>query len=87
MDSRPSAASVRFDCAPPAEGAGIGCSRGEIWSSAEAASRWLASRPLGGAACSEEVYPGFTYSVCSYVVNHKKDLLTTSSFSLFTLLA
>ena len=24
---------------------------------------------LGGAACSEEVYPGFTYSVCSYVVS------------------
>jgi len=24
---------------------------------------------LGGAACSEEIYPGFTYSVCSYVVS------------------
>ena len=24
---------------------------------------------LGGAAVSEEVYPGFTYSVCSYVVS------------------
>ena len=24
---------------------------------------------VGGAACSEEVYPGFTYSVCSYVVS------------------
>jgi len=26
-------------------------------------------RVLGGAAVSEEVYPGFTYSVCSYVVS------------------
>lgn len=24
---------------------------------------------LGGAACSEELYPGFTFSVCSYVVS------------------
>ena len=24
---------------------------------------------LGGAAVSEEIYPGFTYSVCSYVVS------------------
>ena len=24
---------------------------------------------LGGAAVSEELYPGFTYSVCSYVVS------------------
>lgn len=24
---------------------------------------------LGGSAVSEEVYPGFTYSVCSYVVS------------------
>ncbi len=24
---------------------------------------------LGGVACSEEVYPGFTYTVCSYVVS------------------
>ena len=24
---------------------------------------------LGGAAVSEEVYPGFTYTVCSYVVS------------------
>ena len=24
---------------------------------------------VGGAACSEEIYPGFTYSVCSYVVS------------------
>ena len=24
---------------------------------------------LGGACVSEEIYPGFTYSVCSYVVS------------------
>ena len=24
---------------------------------------------LGGAAVSEEIYPGFTFSVCSYVVS------------------
>ena len=33
---------------------------------------------LGGAAVSEEVFPGFTFSVCSYVVDRKSTRLNSS---------